>query len=69
MANAALCAAAAIFTLLASPSAAAGQTLDKLQLHKVRAAAAEYRGSKAIRLTQTPDAQGEDTLAIVTGGS
>jgi hypothetical protein len=37
MANAALFAAAAIVTLLAGPSPAAGQTLDKLQLHKVRA--------------------------------
>jgi hypothetical protein len=29
--------------------------------------AADYRGSKAIHITQTPDAQGEDTLAIVSG--
>jgi hypothetical protein len=67
MANATLFAAAAILTLLAGPSPAAGQTLDKLQLHKVRAVAAEYRGSKAIHLTQLPDAQGEDTLAIIAG--
>jgi len=67
MANATLFAAAAILTLLAGPSPAAGQTLDKLQLHKVRAIAAEYRGSKAIHLTQLPDAQGEDTLAIIAG--
>src|SRR3974377_1266285 len=67
MATATLYAAAAILTLLAGPSPTAGQSLDKLQLHKVRAVEAEYRGSKAIHLTQMPDAQGEDTLAIVTG--
>ena len=67
MANATPFAGAAILALLAGPSPAAGQTLDKLQLHKVRAATAEYRGSKAIQLTQMPDAQGEDTLAIITG--
>src|SRR5580700_1889214 len=67
MAKALLFAAAAILTLLASPSPAPGQTLDQLQLHKVRAVAVEYRGSNAIHLTQVPDAQGEDTLAILTG--
>jgi len=60
-------AAAAIVSLLAGPSPASGQTLDKLQLHKVQAASVEYRGSKAIHITQTPGAQGEDTLAIVSG--
>jgi len=57
----------AILALLAGQSLSPGQTLDKLQLHKVRAEAAEYRGTKAIHLTQAPGAQGEDTLAIVTG--
>jgi len=46
-----------------------GQTVDKLQLHKVQAAAADYRGTKAIHITQVVDAQGEDTLAIVTGSA
>ena len=56
-----------ILALLAGLSPASGQTLDRLQLHKVRAAAAEYRGSKAVHITQAPGAQGEDTLAIVSG--
>jgi hypothetical protein len=59
-----LVAAAALLPLAGSAS---GQTLDRLQLHKVQAAAADYRGSKAIHITQMPDAQGEDTLAIVSG--
>jgi hypothetical protein len=33
----------------------------------VRAAEAEYRGSKAVHIMQVPGAQGEDTLAIVSG--
>jgi hypothetical protein len=53
--------------LLASPPPSAGQTIDKLQLHQVRAETAEYRGSAAIHVTQAPGARGEDTLAIVTG--
>ena len=56
-----------ILTLLAAPFPAAGQALDKLDLHKVRAGAAEYRGKQVIHITQAPDAQGEDTLAIVAG--
>ena len=56
-----------ILALLAGLHPASGQTLDRLQLHKVRAAAAEYRGSKAVHITQAPGAQGEDTLAIVSG--
>lgn len=67
MANEKMFAAAVIVSLLAARFPAAGQTVEKLQLQKVRAEAAEYRGSKAIHLTQAPDAQGEDTLAIVTG--
>ena len=47
-------------------SLASGQTLDQLQLHKVRATAAEYRGNIAIHVTQEPGEQGEDTLAIVS---
>src|ERR1022692_2437139 len=47
-------------------SLASGQTLDQLQLHKVRATAAEYRGNIAIHVTQEPGVQGEDTLAIVS---
>ena len=67
MANFTPCAGAAIALLLAGSSPASGQTLDKLQLHKVLAAAVEYHGTKAIHVTQTPGAQGEDTLAIVSG--
>jgi hypothetical protein len=60
-------AAISVLALLASLSPASGQTLDRLQLHKVRAAAGEYRGNKAVHITQAPGAQGEDTLAIVSG--
>jgi hypothetical protein len=67
MENSTLVTAAAILVLLAAPSAAPGQTLDKLQSHKVRAAAAEYRGTRAIHIMPEPGAQGEDTLAIVSG--
>jgi len=67
MAKALLLTAGTILALLAGPSRCAGQTLDKLQLHKVRAEAVTYRGSQAIHLTQAPDARGEDTLAIVSG--
>jgi hypothetical protein len=67
MANETLFGAAVIVSLLAGRFPAAGQTLEKLQLRNVRAEGAEYRGSKAIHLTQAPDAQGDDTLAIVTG--
>jgi hypothetical protein len=56
-----------ILALLAGLSPASGQTLDRLQLHKVRAAAAEYRGTTAVHITQVPGAQGEDTVAIVSG--
>ena len=48
-------------------SLASGQTVDKLELHKVRAESVVYRGKKAVHLTQTPDAKGEETLAIVAG--
>jgi hypothetical protein len=67
MANFTLLGAAAILFLLAGSSPASGQTLDKLQLHNVQAVAAEYRGTKAIHITQTSGAQGDDTLAIVSG--
>ncbi len=68
MANATLVPVGTVLVvLLAGASPSAGQTLDKLQLHKVRAEAVEYRGSKAIHLTQAAGARGEDTLAIVTG--
>jgi hypothetical protein len=60
-------AAISVLALLAGLSPASGQTLDRLQLHKVRAAAGEYRGNKAVHITQAPGAQGEDTLAIVSG--
>lgn len=59
-------AVASIGTFWAVLSLASGQTLDQLQLHKVRATAAEYRGNKAIHVTQEPGVQGEDTLAIVS---
>jgi hypothetical protein len=67
MANAKWFAAAVIVTLLAGRFPAAGQTLEKLQLRHVRAEGVAYRGRQAIHLTQAPGAQGEDTLAIVTG--
>jgi hypothetical protein len=67
MANITPFAAAAIAALLAGWTPASGQTIDKLQLHKVQAEAAEYRGTKAIHIAQTAGAQGEDTLAIVRG--
>jgi len=57
----------AILLALLAALPAAAQTLDKLQLHKVQASAADYRGNPAIHITQTPNAQGEDTLAIVQG--
>ncbi len=56
-----------ILALLAASFPSASQTLEKLQSHKVGAEGVTYRGIKAIHLTQAPDAQGEDTLAIVTG--
>jgi hypothetical protein len=56
-----------VLALLAGFAPASGQTLDRLQLHKVRAAEAEYRGTKAVYITQTPGAQGDDTFAIVSG--
>jgi hypothetical protein len=58
---------AAVAALALLAGSACAQTLDKLQLHKVRAAAADYRGSQAIHITQAADAQGEDTFAIVNG--
>lgn len=57
---------ASILASWAVLSLASGQTLDQLQLHKVRATAAEYRGNIAIHVTQEPGVQGEDTLAIVS---
>ena len=67
MANATVFMAGTILALLAGPFPSAGQTLDKLQLHKVRADELAYRGKPAIHLIQAPDARGEDTMAIVTG--
>lgn len=68
MGNATLVPLGTILILLVSgPSRSAGQTLDQLQLHKVRAEAVEYRGNKAIHLAQSAGAGGEDTLAIVSG--
>jgi len=58
----------ALFALAALPLLD-GQTVDQLRLHKVQASAAEYRGVKAIHMTQAPGAQDEDTLAIVTGAA
>jgi hypothetical protein len=46
---------------------AAGQSVEKLQPHKVRVEPADYRGKQAVHITQTPQAQGEDTFAVVTG--
>jgi hypothetical protein len=57
----------ALVTMLIGAPPASGQTLDQLQLHKVRAVSAEYQGKKAVRLTNLENATGEDTLAIVTG--
>ena len=60
-------AAGAMLTVLAGAFPGAAQTLDKLQPLKVRTEAVEYRGRKAVRITQTPDPKGEDTLALVSG--
>lgn len=56
---------ALVLTLAAS--FAAGQSADKLQPRKVRVEPAEYRGKKAVHIAQLPQAQGEDTFALVTG--
>ncbi len=61
------CMSIALLAMLAGASLASGQTVDKLELHKVRAESVVYRGKRAVHLTQTPDAKGEDTLAIVAG--
>jgi hypothetical protein len=58
---------AAFLALLAAAPLAFAQSADKLELHKVRAEAAEYKGKKSLHVIQTPDAKGEDTLAIVAG--
>jgi hypothetical protein len=57
----------ALLAVLAGASFASGQTVDKLELRNVRAEPVEYQGKKAVHLTQTPGAQGEETLAIVAG--
>ena len=57
----------ALVAALAGAPVALGQTVDKLQLHKVRAEPAVYQGKKAVHLTRTPDAKGEDTVATVAG--
>ena len=61
------CLSVALLAMLAGASFASGQTVDKLELHKVRAESVVYRGKKAVHLTQTPDAKDEETLAIVAG--
>jgi hypothetical protein len=62
-----LCISIALLATLAGAPFALGQTVDKLELHNVRAEAAVYQGKRAVHLTQTPDAKGEDTLAIIAG--
>jgi hypothetical protein len=57
---------AAVLAALAVPLAY-GQSVDRLELRKVKADAAEYQGRKAVHLTQAADARGEDTLAILAG--
>lgn len=61
------CMSIALLTVLTSAPFSFGQTVDKLKLHNVRAESTVYQGKKAVHLTQTPDAGGEATLAIVTG--
>jgi hypothetical protein len=56
-----------LLVLLLAASFAGAQSVDKLQPHKVRVDAADYRGKKAIHITQLPDAQGEATFAFVAG--
>jgi hypothetical protein len=53
--------------MLAGTPSASGQTVDRLELHKVRAEAVEYRGQRALHITQTADASGEATFAAVAG--
>jgi hypothetical protein len=62
-----LCAKAALLPVLAGASFAFGQTVDKLELRNVRAEPVEYRGRKAVHLTQAPGARGDATLAILAG--
>src|SRR5262245_40281519 len=67
---------AGILVLLLSSSVARSQTrgfalesLEGLKLHNVRAEAVTYKGKKGLRVTEPADrrADGEDTLAILTG--
>jgi hypothetical protein len=59
----------AVFAALAGASLALAQSIDKLELHKVRAETAAYQGRQAVHLVQTAGAGGEDTMAIVAGPS
>lgn len=57
----------AILTLVTAAFPGAAQSVDKLQLHQVKTEPVNYRGIKAIHITQSPDPKGEDTLAIASG--
>src|SRR5262249_22656562 len=58
-----------LLSVLVGALALCGQTVESLKLHQSRAEAAEYRGKKAVHLTQAPEVKGgaEDTLALVSG--
>src|SRR5215510_5253310 len=62
-----VCLRAALLAMLAGAQSAVCQTVDKLELHNVRTEPAQYRGTKAVHVTPSPDAKVEDTVAIVTG--
>jgi hypothetical protein len=53
--------------LLLAASTAAAQSTDKLQLRNVRAESADFKGKKAVRLSEAPGAPAQECLAIVTG--
>jgi hypothetical protein len=56
-----------LLVALAGAPFAFGQTVDKLELHDVRAEPVEYKGNKAVHLIQAAGATGDATLAIVAG--
>jgi hypothetical protein len=56
-----------LLAALAGALAVQAQTVESLKPHQTRAAAAEFRGRKAVHITQAPEAKGEDTLALVAG--
>ena len=61
------CASMTLLAVLAGAPFAGAQTVDMLQLHKVRAESVEYQGKRAVHLTEAQANTGEDTFAIVSG--